>query len=232
MTNTWITTARAALMAALIGACAVAVAATANATPTAGNAPAVGGLFGDPSAAGAYWRYQTYDDCAEMAVADVIGQLTRSEPSEPDIIAAAHTTPSTVHPGPMYRLPPDLNNPNSGQGTDGRDLPALLARYRIDAAFTDQHSATRTGLATGMAALEHNLATGHKIIAYVNAETLWGQPGQRTQADHYLVVTAVDTATNTVHLNDSGTPTGRDEKVSIPKFEQIWGTGDDFMIIA
>src|SRR5262249_58577109 len=38
-------------------------------------------MHGDPAAAAPYWRYQQQDyDCGEMAVADVIGQITNREP--------------------------------------------------------------------------------------------------------------------------------------------------------
>ena len=57
------------------------------------------GMHGDPAAAAPYWRYQQQDyDCGEMAVADVIGQVTGHEPSEAEITAAAGNIPSVSHP--------------------------------------------------------------------------------------------------------------------------------------
>jgi hypothetical protein len=41
----------------------------------------------------------------------------------------------------------------------------------------------------------------------------------------------VDTGTNTVHLNDSGTPDGRDEQISMATFSQAWRTSDDLLIV-
>ena len=64
-----------------------------------------GPLYGDAAAAARFWRYQLYDDCVPMAVADVVGQLTGNRPSEQDILAVVESTPSTVHKGPMYIRP-------------------------------------------------------------------------------------------------------------------------------
>ena len=73
-----------------------------------------------------------------------------------------------------------------------------------------------------MEALEQDLAGGHKVIAAVNAETIWNYPpgkGQRTNADHAVDVTGVDTRTDIVPLNDSGTPNGRDEQIPMATTE-------------
>jgi hypothetical protein len=45
------------------------------------------------------------------------------------------------------------------------------------------------------------------------------------------VVTGVDTASGKVHLNDSGTPNGRDETVAIDAFAKSWATSGDQMIV-
>src|ERR1700729_2570093 len=51
------------------------------------------GMYGDPVAAAPYWRQQHTSDCGEMAVADVVGQITGDEPSEQRITALAESTP-------------------------------------------------------------------------------------------------------------------------------------------
>jgi hypothetical protein len=197
-----------------------------------------GGMYGDPAAAAPYWREQSYDDCALMATADVIGQETGHQISEQEIIAAAHTLPSRSHPGPIYTLPKDMNDPvNSGDGTDPRDLPVLMAHYGVTAVLTNKSDAPTTGVATGMAALKHYLAGGRKVIVEVNGELVWGEPVQAKDkngeptSDHAVVVTGVDAVNGTVHLNDSGTATGRDETVSIELFAKSWATSDDEMIV-
>src|ERR1700722_1940150 len=171
--------------------------------------PTPAGMYGDPAAAAAYWQPQTYDDCVLMAAADVIGEVTGHQPSEQEIIAAAQQLPSQTHPGSIYTLPLDKDDPNTGQGTSYNDIPLLLAHYGVSATVTNRSDAATTGLPTGMAGLKRYLATGRKVIGEVNAELIWGQPvdskdrNGQPAADHALVVTGVDTVNGLVHLNDS-----------------------------
>ena len=211
---------------------------TADASPTPQVHTHAPGMYGDPVAAAPYWRKQSLDDCALMAAADVIGQLTGHEPSEREIIAVGQQLPSQSHPGPIYTLPKDTSDPNhTGRGTDPRDIPVLLAHYGITGVFTNLDDADTTGVATGMEALKHYLAGGHKVIAGVNAELIWGNPVEskdkngNPRADHAVVVTGVDTANGKVHLNDSGTSRGKDETVSIELFTKSWATSHDRIIV-
>jgi hypothetical protein len=196
-----------------------------------------GGMYGDPAAAAAYWRLQTYDDCALMAAADVIGEVSGNQVSEQEIIAAAQQLPSQTHPGSIYMVPTDKDDPNSGQGTSPNDLPLLLAHYGVAATLTNQSDASSTGVATGMAALKHYLAGGRKVIVEVNAELIWGQPVETKDrngepaSDHAVVATGVDATTGTVHLNDSGVSDGADKTVSIDVFTKAWASSDDEMVV-
>jgi peptidase C39-like protein len=203
---------------------ALALAATAHATTPA--------LHGNPTAAAPYWRHQTLDDCALMATADVIGQLTGHEPSERAIIKVAKSTPSQAHPGSVYIPPTNTNDPNSGNGTDPADIPQLLAHYHLHGRATDNDHTAKTGVPTGIEALTADLDAGRRVIAGVNAELLWHQSGDITHADHAVVVTGVDTASNLVHLNDSGNPQGRDEQIDLGIFVKSWQTSNDFIIVA
>jgi len=173
-----------------------------------------GGMHGDPAAAAPFWRYQQQDlDCGEMAVADVIGQITGHEPTEAEITATAANMPSGSHAGPIYRP--------SGR-TSNSDLAALLRHYGIQAA--DVH--------TNIDALERDLDQGRKVIVGLNDKTVWDEPGNHTQENHFVVVTGIDTAAGVVHLNDSGIKAGRDEQVPLGTFEKAWGTGDNFAVLA
>lgn len=131
-----------------------------------------------------------------------------------------------MHPGPMY---------SAGYGTDPGDIPALLARYGIYGVATSQDEAAATGLDSGLEALERYLVDGHKVIAGVNAEMIWGLPIQtrdnrgNPMSDHAVVVTGVDLANGTVHLNDSGTRA--DEVVSLDVFLRAWATGNDELVV-
>lgn len=174
-----------------------------------------GQIYGDPQAAAAYWRYQHQEDCGLMAVADVVGQLTGHEPTQIGIEMRGIFTRSESHRGEVYFF----------DGTSPQDMVLLLQRYGIQSQITTGNT---------MPGLEAYLSGGHKVIAALNAETIWNYPqgqGQRTKADHAVVVTGVDTANNVVHLNDSGTPNGRDELIPVNTFTQAWWTGDNLLIV-
>jgi len=182
----------------------------------AGVAHADGQMYGDPEAAAPYWRYQHQQDCGLMAVADVVGQLTGREPSQIGMELRGIFTKSESHRGDVYHF----------DGTSPQDMVLLLQKHGIPSDLTTGNS---------MGGLERDLAGGHKVIAALNAETIWNYPpgnGDRTRPDHAVVVTGVDTGTNIVHLNDSGTPDGRDEQVSIATFVKAWKTGGFRMIVA
>jgi hypothetical protein len=228
-TNKISTIAKTATFAMVAGALALGLAGPADA--------ASGTMYGDPTAAAQWWRYQNYDDCVIMASADVVGQVTGKEPSEQAIIKVAQSTPSAVHSGSVYIKPADKKNPNSGTGTNELDIPTLLAHYGVHAKVTDADDAARTGIPTGIEALEQQLGAGHKVIVTLNAELIWHLPVDNKDengnpaADHAVVVTGVDTANGVVHLNDSGTKKGRDEQIPLELFLQAWATGHDFMAV-
>jgi hypothetical protein len=238
MINTGIATAaRAAGVAVFAGAAALSLAmGTAQAAPGTPDPPrGAGTLYGDPAAAAPFWRYQSYDDdCVEMAVADVVGELTGDQPSEHAIVKVAQSTPSAVHDGPIYTKPKKRHH---GEGTSFEDEPTLLAHYGIHGVYTDKETVSKSGLPTGMKALEQDLAQGRKVIAAVNAELIWGEPVEdktsdgQPQSNHALVVTGVDTGAGIVHLNDSGAEQGADEQVPIDVFIRSWDSSDDQMTV-
>jgi hypothetical protein len=187
----------------------------AAAVALAGVAHADGQMYGDPEAAAPYWRYQHQQDCGLMAVADVIGQLTGREPSQIGMELRGIFTRSESHRGDVYHF----------DGTSPQDLVLLLQKHGIQSDLTTGNS---------MGTLEQDLAGGHKVIAALNAETIWNYPagsGDRTRPDHAVVVTGVDTGANIVHLNDSGTPSGRNEQIPMATFSQAWATSDDLLIV-
>jgi hypothetical protein len=170
------------------------------------------GMYGDPAAAAPYWRQQHSSDCGEMAVADVVGQITAREPTEQQITALAEATQSTAGPGRVWKL--------SGS-TDIRNLPALFWHYWIRA----------ENIQTTISALEQDLAERRKIVVIVNAETIWNRPGKPNAANHFVVVTGIDTKAGVVHLNDSGIKTGRDEQVAIATFERAWAPNHNSAVV-
>jgi len=228
--KTFATIAKTAALALAAGALTLGLAVPAEA--------ASGTMYGDPAAAAQWWRHQQYDDCVLMASADVIGQVTGTEPSEDAIIKKAQSTPSVVHPGTIYVKPANTKKPNSGQGTSFGDVPELLAAYKVHAVITNKKHATKDGFAVGMPGIEQELGAGHKVIVSVNAELIWDQPVETKddngdpEGDHAVVVTGVDTAKGIVHLNDSGTPDGRDEQIPLALFMQAWDASGELMVVA
>jgi Peptidase_C39 like family len=184
----------------------------AHATPGVPSPQTSPGMHGDPAAAAPYWRYQQQAfDCAEMAVADVIGEISGHLPTEDEITAAAENIPSAGHPGPIY---------HPGGRTSNNDLVPLLAHYGIAAGMV--HPGTDT--------LIQRLDQGRKVIVGVNDHVIWNDSGNRTKENHFVVVIGIDTKAGVVHLNDSGVEAGRDEQVSIATFEEAWAASDNFAV--
>ncbi len=69
------------------------------------------------------------------------------------------------------------------------------------------------------------------MIVGLNDRTIWNKPGDRTQENHFVVVTGIDTKAGVVHLNDSGIKAGRGEQVPIATFGQAWGSSDNFAVV-
>lgn len=197
------------------------LAATFAVTATALATPAQAAMHGDPEAGSANWSKQQYDDCGVMAMAHLVGFFTGDTPSEEDIIAVAGTIPSHDHAGPVYVKPADLDNPNTGDGIAQIDMPVLAAHYGVNAVYTSDDLFEDTGFETGLAALEGYLDTSGVVVAIADADIIWDTPGTGYGA-HAVLVTAVDTDNDVVHLNDSGPETGADEQVSIEDFESAW----------
>jgi Peptidase_C39 like family len=170
------------------------------------------GMYGDPTAAARYWRQQQGSDCGELAVADVVGQITGRQPSAQQIDTVAQHIPNKFGSGPIWK-PEGFTNI--------KDLPTLLWHYWIAA----------DNVQTNTNVLERDLAEGRKIIVLINAETIWNRPGRRTIGDHFVVVTGIDTRNSVVHLNDSGVEFGRNEQIPLPVFEQAWAPNHNSAVV-
>jgi hypothetical protein len=221
MFNSRIDAARTAVAAACIGmACVVAAGGSPLAT-------AASGVYGDPEAAAKYWQEQSLEDnCGLMAVADVVGEITGNAPTERQMINLAEQTPSGTNPGPVYAPRDDPSHTNGNGGIEMADEVVLLDHYGIKSAMAyDKHPEQ-----TGLPALEQYLSNNRKIIAWVNSAIIWNTDDDRTQADHFLVVTGIDTNKAIVHLNDPGVEYP-DEQVSITTFTNAWHTGEDSIVV-
>jgi len=221
MFNSRIGAARTAVAAACIGM-AWFVAATGSPPATAAS-----GVYGDPDAAAKYWQEQSLEDnCGLMAVADVVGEITGNAPTERQMIKLAQHTPSGTNPGPIYAPRDDPSHTNGNGGIEMADEVVLLDHYGIKSAmYYDKHPEQ-----TGLPALEQYLGNNRKIIAWVNSAIIWDTHDERTKADHFLVVTGIDTNKEIVHLNDPGVEYP-DEQVSITTFTRAWHTGEDSIVV-
>jgi len=196
--------------AGLIGAAAISLAGVAHADE-----------FGDPDGAAAYWAEQSYDDCAIMSAADVVGQMTGTAPSEEEITSWAKTQPSVSEPGDMiYEHSDDPDDPNAG--SIFKDLPIVLDHYGVPAKYVGGST---------LPALQDVLGRQGAVIVNLNGETIWNVDGDRSQADHALVVTGVNTDTGMVHLNDSGDENGANSQVTIDTFLAAWQTSGNEMVM-
>jgi hypothetical protein len=185
-------------------------------------------MFGNPAAAAKYWQAQSLEDnCGLVSVADVVGEVTGQAPTERQVIALALNTPSGTNPGPIYAPENDPSHANGNGGIEMADEVVLLEHFGIRSVMTD---ATTHPDQTGLPALQRYLTGNRKIIAWVNSALIWNTSDQRSAADHFLVVTGIDTDTDTVHLNDPGADHA-DEQVSIATFTAAWKPGGDSIVV-
>ncbi len=200
---------------------------TTASTASTSAAVAGAGVYGDPAAVAKYWRQQSLEDnCGLMSVADVVGELTGNEPTEQQMITLAQNTPSGTNPGPVYAPSADPSHANGNGGVEMADLVVLLDHYGVKSAmYWTEHPET-----TGLPALQQYLRDGCKAIAWVNSAIVWNTSDQRTKADHYLVVTGIDTNKKIIHLNDPGADHA-DEQVSFTTFTNAWRTGEESIVV-
>ncbi len=184
-------------------------------------------MYGNPAAAARYWVAQSFEDnCGLVSIADVVGEVTGNAPTERQMLDLAESTPSGANPGPIYapRNDPSHSGPNSGISMS--DLVILLDHFGIKSEMTDTSDRDQNGLAL----LEQYLAKDRKIIAFVNSSVILNADDQRTKADHFLVVTGIDTGTGIVHLNDPGIDHA-DEQVAFATFMAAWQTSDQSIVV-
>jgi hypothetical protein len=208
---------RTAVAVVCVGAASVSLA-----SPAAGS-----GMYGNPAAAAKYWQEQSLEDnCGLMSVADVVGEITGHAPTEEQMVTLAEKTPSGTNPGPIYAPRNDPSHATNNRGIEMADEVVLLNHYGIKSVMTYAGDNKQLGLPT----LEQYLGTDRKIIAWVNSAVIWNTHDQRTKADHFLVVTGIDTDKEIVHLNDPGAEHA-DEQVSIATFTNAWHTGEESIVV-
>ena len=189
--------------------------------------PTAAGVYGDPGAAAKYWQQQSLEDnCGLMAVADVVGEVTGRAPTEGQLVTLAESTPSETNAGPIYAPRNDPSHTNGNGGIEMADAVVLLDHYGIKSEMVSADEPDKTGLP----ALERYLAGSRKVVAWVNSAVIWDAGDQRVKADHFLVVTGIDTNKDVVHLNDPAAD-APDEQVNVATFMTAWRTGKESIIV-
>lgn len=179
-----------------------------------------------------YWAEQNHaDNCLLMSILMIEGQFTGQVPTralEEAIIAQAKVTPSVVDPSKMMYLGDDNED-----GVLFADAVALLKLRGSAADLRYFPSADEDGTYyDGLDALDvvsKLLFEGHGVITGVNNQTIWdatekeGSPGaDRVNANHGVVVIAVDTHNGRVYINDPGVSGGRGLSVPLGSFMWAW----------
>lgn len=198
-----------------------------NPPRTARARTAASGVYGDPKAAAKYWQQQSLEDnCGLMSVADVVGEVTGKAPTEKQIIKLAQNTPSVIRDGPIYLPTGDPGHEGDKGGIDMADEVVLLDHYGVKSRMTYDANPDEVGLSS----LEQYLGANRKVIAWVNSGTILDSDDQRTDPDHFLVVTGIDTNNEIVHLNDPYADHA-DTKVSINRFMTAWRIGQESIVV-
>lgn len=199
-------------------------------------------MYGDPSKNARYYVKQTSGNCVLMASAMMIGQLTGRTPTEQQIVFEAMRTPSDVVAGKMMYW----GLKNQMRWAYYKDAQKLLLHHGVTSTLTTYRGAPNTALA----ALETALSDPDKaMMVAIEADTVWNAvvynkgfvpPAPGTRANHAIVVIGVDTATNTVYVNDSsvsqinpatGRPWGQNMAVPLNVFMAAWGTSDFLTVV-
>jgi hypothetical protein len=120
----------------------------------------------------------------------------------------------------------------TGVGMSLQQAQKILAGFDIPSHLQDSASPQQ---ATGE--LEHYLEQGRSIVLSVNASPIWygtETSAQNTegQADHALVVTAINTQTGEVTLSDPGSPNGNEEQVPYDTFMEAWAASHYQMLVS
>jgi len=169
------------------------------------------------------WHVQHHDDtCAIVSQEFVLESLTGHNFSENELMQEAYNHG-------WY---------SPGGGTPMEHVGDLLQAHGIH--IERGHGFTLDNL-------QSQLDQGNKVIVGVNGQDIWHphtptiletvlsdigfMPGQ--QANHAVQVVSIDHSDPThpmVVLNDSGTPGGAGERVSMSTFERAWSTSDHFMV--
>lgn len=138
-------------------------------------------------------------DCEEMAADMVIGAIKGHRLKETTIDMYARNAGILLRDGTHYGFGSNWFGPNG--------ITKLMAHYGIRS----------TTAARSIKTIEADLAAGDRVIAFVNADTLWnasavvqtryghqGGPADLLAADHAVVLDQINTTASVATVSDSG----------------------------
>jgi hypothetical protein len=169
-------------------------------------------VIGNPTGLAKYWRQQLDSyDCADATAQDMLRQ--EHDPFPGGLPALERFA---IRQGDTVRK----------VGTTPQGLIDLLAA-------ADPDGPKVGGMETSdeqnfLSVMEEVLAAHDPLAVAVDAERIWFDRRDRGQIDHMVTVTGIDPATQTVFLNDSGTPIGRQESVPLAEFMNAAGAGGTY----
>jgi len=173
--------------------------------------------IGNPNEYEHYWFFQEHNGyCVPSSITQVIeAQSGHAMHGYDTVVQEAHNLGIPV-------------------GADGMTLPQakeILSHFDVPS-----HIETPASPQQAITDLANYLHEGRSVILSVNASPIWygsdtyDNPGG--QADHALVVTAINTQTGVVTLSDPGSPTGNEEQVPLSVFMDAWSASHDQMLVS
>jgi hypothetical protein len=121
-------------------------------------------------------------------------------------------------------------------GLPATDLTLPQAEELLQGFGISSHVVTGGDAQTAVNDLAGYLEQGRSVVLAVNASPIWYGAADTSdnpdgQADHAVVVSAIDPQTGVVTLSDPGTPAGNEEQVSLSTFLQAWSASDYGMLV-
>lgn len=165
---------------------------------------------GNPSEFQQHWFYQEQDGlCGPSSAAEIVSEYTGLDIKDPQVLEQRAEELGLFANG----------DPSQGMTLD--NLQTLLDDQGVPC-HTEQ---------SDMSGLEDKLNNGYPVIAFVDAEKIWGTGDDGGQPDHVVVVAGVDETKGVVYLSDPGNPNGNMEEVPIDQFDAAWATSDHEMLV-
>ena len=169
--------------------------------------------YGSPEADMSYWHLQNSDDtCAIVCQEFIIESFLDRDIPESELVDFAIEN--------EYYTP--------GLGTYFDDIGLIIEGYGID---------TETCYDNSVDDLLEILSNDQKIIVTVDSSEIWSNSPEEQlkdilgypEADHAVQVIGYDVDTETVLLNDPGTPDGNGLEIPRDQFSQAWEDSSNFM---